>query len=105
MTFFSCFMLMLNSALQYAYGVAYFGVIACVVFLGFKGVHNLLVSQQWVHSMWQSLGVWLVMGTVCALFWPIWYRKEMKGHWRGAFPCIALISLTGPFAIVLGIPL
>ena len=56
-------------------------------------------------TTFQSAMAWEGLGIVCAAYWPIRYRRAMRGLWREAIPYLVLLSLTGPLALALGFPL
>lgn len=64
-----------------------------------------LKSAGLVHHAWQTFGVWYFFGLALTLFWPIRYRKGMRGLWLRSIPQFLLVALSGPFAIVLGFPM
>lgn len=74
------------------------------IWLSFAWSHQELMALGLTSSMWMSGLAWLGLGAVCALFWPVKYREGMKGLWRENGLHIALLSLTGPWAIILGFP-
>lgn len=50
-------------------------------------------------------GWWFVSGLLCSLFWPLRYRKGMKGHWPSFFKMWPVFGLFGPLVFVAAIPL
>ena len=56
-------------------------------------------------SWLEIFGVWFVSGLLCSLFWPLRYRKGMKGHWPSFFKMWPVFGLFGPLAFVAAIPL
>lgn len=55
--------------------------------------------------LWHSAIAWLIIGVVCALFWPLRYREGMRGLWRENALHISLLSLAGPWALIFGFPI
>lgn len=89
-------------ALQSIYFVLVMGVL---VGGAFYGAHRGLVALGWSDSLGFSALLWVAVGIPCALFWPLRYRKGMKGHWRAATGQVLFLCFTGPLALLLGIPL
>lgn len=71
----------------------------------FYGAHRGLVALDWSDSMGLSAALWVAVGIPCALYWPLRYRRGMKGHWRAATGQLLFLCFTGPLALLLGIPL
>ncbi len=85
--------------------LAAFLLIVALSGVTFMAMHRLLLDHGLVTSMWPSFGVWLCLGFVGAFFWPLRYRDGMKGEWLSSLPHLGLLTLTGPWAFVLGYPL
>ncbi len=79
-------------------------LVGALPYLAFLGMHKGLLSLGWSSSELQSFGVWWAVGAVCSVYWPWRYRKSMKGLWLKTSPHFALLSFTGPFALLFGIP-
>ncbi len=47
---------------------------------------------------------WFASGLLCSLFWPLRYRKGMKGHWPSFFKMWPVFGLFGPLAFVAAFP-
>lgn len=47
---------------------------------------------------------WYASGLACALVWPIWYRKGMKGNWGPFFKMLPVFGVFGPLALVASFP-
>lgn len=90
---------------EYAYAIIYFALIACILGLCFSSLHNWLSKEGIVSSWATTAAIWMGTGLACALYWPLRYRKGMTGHWASAAFPIALLSVSGPFAIIFGIPI
>lgn len=83
--------------------LALFLVIAIVV-ASYRVAHVQLMRYGLGDAMWQSAAIWWGVGIICALAWPLRCYEGMRGYWKAAAPQIALLSLTGPWALLLGIP-
>jgi hypothetical protein len=80
-------------------------VVCGLLWLCFSYVDNKLQAYGLSTSMMNSVAVWVGVGIPCALFWPLRYWRGMSGLWLRSALHIALLTLTGPFALLLGFPL
>lgn len=55
-------------------------------------------------SEYAGFGWWFVSGLLCSLFWPLRYRKNMKGSWMSFFKMWPVFGLFGPFAFLAAFP-
>jgi len=93
----------LRTAGDVLYAFAYYALLCFVTWVFFLLAHEKLQELGISNSIWVSAGAWLSVGLICTLWWPLSHSKEMRGHWREAAPALAVTSLTGPFALILGI--
>lgn len=70
----------------------------------FTWTHAFLMQRGWVQGYVESATMWCVVGACCAAYWPLKYRHNMKGHWLSSVPWLAVLTVTGPWALLLGIP-
>lgn len=52
----------------------------------------------------EIFGWWYLSGLLCSLFWPLYYRKGMRGSWLSFFRQWPVYGLFGPFAILAAFP-
>lgn len=69
------------------------------------GANVLLQRYGITGSFLESAIYWWYAGLVFAFGWPLRYWRGMRGLWLKSTPQILLVSLTGPFALILGMPL
>lgn len=80
-------------------------IVVALVAASFGWVHGKLMLAGVTTSVWQSAGLWWACGVVCALAWPLRCYEGMRGHWKEEAPHLAMLSLTGPWALLFGFPL
>lgn len=86
------------------------GTVSLALVLAFVGLMFLVADGTLrkfglTSSVVESGAVWLVVGWACSLYWPLRFRKELRGQWRGTALRTLFLPLAGPFAIILGMPL
>lgn len=52
-----------------------------------------------------NVGWWYLSGLLCAVVWPLWYRRGMRGHWGSFFKGWPVYALFGPLALIAAFPL
>jgi len=72
------------------------------VFRGFfLGLQSVGLVESWQGAFW----AWWAIGAACAAYWPWRYRKQLDGQWLRVLPGSAVLSFTGPFALLFGYPI
>lgn len=57
--------------------------------------------MEWIID---NFSLWYLSGLACSVFWPIRYRRNMKGHWCDFLIAWPIHGFFGPFAILTAFP-
>lgn len=82
-----------------------FVVLLLGLVLGFQGFQWLLAKAGFAPTLLETVLVWWGFGLLFAFGWPLRYWRGMQGLWRTTIPHLLLVSLSGPFALILAFPL